>query len=314
MSSRELAVMVLMCSVWGFHFVVIKVAVAEIPPIFYAALRMTLVAIVMAPFLRWRKAQMGRIFIAGLCLGGVNYAFLFSGLSLTTASAGAVAIELYAPFATLLSVVFLGEKVGWRRAAGITLAFAGVAIIALYQPSTETSAAVASLGVGVLLVASGAMVEAFGAIAIKQTHGFKPFELLAWFAVIGVLFLWPATFIIESNQTTALLAADKVLLACAIAFSAFGASIFAHSAFYWLLQRLPVSQVSSSALLATIFAVIFGVVLLGDKLGPAFFIGGGMTLGGVAIILMRTHDKMSKKDPGVLEPPAPKLEINPTET
>ena len=52
-----------MCAVWGFHFVVIKLAVAQAPPIFYAAIRMTLVAALMSPFLRWRRGAMLRAFL-----------------------------------------------------------------------------------------------------------------------------------------------------------------------------------------------------------------------------------------------------------
>ena len=64
MSARELAVMVVLCVAWGFHYVVNKAAVAEIPPIFYAAMRRTLVAVGLAPFLRWRSGKIRIIFAA----------------------------------------------------------------------------------------------------------------------------------------------------------------------------------------------------------------------------------------------------------
>ena len=291
MSGRELTVMIAMCAVWGFHFVVVKVALGEIPPIFYAALRMTLVAVLLAPLLKWRPGRMREVLIAGLCLGAANYAFMFTGLSLTTASSGAVAIELYVPFATLLSVIFLKEKVGWRRIAGIALAFTGVAIIAIFRGEAAGGNGATVSGLGIGLVAMAAMTEAFGAILVKRSEEFKPIELLAWFAVVGAAFLWPATLIVETGQADAVRDADKALIVGAVAYSAIAASIFAHSAYYWLLRRLPVSQASSSALLATIFAVICGVVILGDRLSPTFFVGGLMTLAGVGVILMRTPDK-----------------------
>ncbi len=284
MSARELAVLISLCIAWGFHYVVIKVAVAEVPPIFYAAMRMTLVAIVLAPFLRWRMGKMRTIFVAALCFGAFNYALLFSGFIFATASAAAIANELYVPFATILSVLLLKEEIGWRRIVGITLAFAGVAIIALDR---EGAPADARIGIGVGLVAAATLVEAFGAILVKKTSGFKPWELLAWFGFIGAPILWAISGVIEKDQLASLAASDKKLVVSAVLYSAIVSSVFGHTAYYWLLQRRPVSQVASSTLLTTFLAVLFSIVLLGEPLTTVILIGGAMTLVGVGIVVLR---------------------------
>lgn len=299
MGSRELAVFLVMCLVWGFHFVVIKTAVGALPPIFYAAIRMTLVAVLLAAFLRWRPGHMARVLGGGVCLGAVNYALMFSGVKFATASAAAVAMELYVPFATILSILFLGDRLGWRRTLGIAFAFAGVAIIALAKQD-EVSAET-RIGLGVGLVAAGALSEAFGAVLVKQSKAFKPLELLAWFALVGAVGLWAMTFSLETGQGEALASADKAFVVGAILYSALGGSIFGHTAYYWLLQRLPVSVVAPSALLTTLLAVLFSVVLLGDPFGPPMMIGGVMTLAGVGIVLVRSAKREDIKAP-VAEP------------
>ncbi|MEL7486653.1 MAG: DMT family transporter [Pseudomonadota bacterium] len=297
MSAREFTILIGMCAVWGFHFVVIKLAVAEAPPIFYAALRMTLVAALTAPFLRWRRGEMGRVLVAGACLGGFNYALMFSGVRYAGAAESAVAIELYAPFATILSMIFLKEHVGWRRGTGIAIAFVGVGVIALGGGAQEET----SSRLGVALVTMGAFSEAVGAILVKQTKGFRPHELLAWFSLIGSAALWPTTLLVETGQGAAWASADKPLLIGAIFYSALGASVFGHSAYYWLLQRLPVSQVAPSALLTTFFAVICGVVFLREPTGPTFIAGGALTMFGVGVVLIRGASP--KRDAVVAEPP-----------
>jgi len=293
--ARELAVLLVMCLVWGFHFVVIKTAVGELPPIFYAAIRMTLVAAVMAAFLRWRPGHMVRVLSGGLCLGAVNYAFMFTGVKIATASTAAVAIELYVPFATILSVLFLGDRVGWRRIVGIGLAFVGVAIIALGKQDDANADTHIALGVG--LVAAGAFSEAIGAVLVKQSKAFKPVELLAWFALVGSVGLWVMTFLFETGQAAAYAASDKMFIAGAILYSAIGGSIFGHTAYYWLLQRLPVSVVAPSVLLTTVLAVFFSVLILGDPFGLRMVIGGLMTLAGVGIVLLRSTRKEDVKTP-----------------
>ncbi len=166
------------------------------------------------------------------------------------------------------------------------MAFAGVAIVAIGKQSEADLNLHISLGIA--LVAAGAFSEAVGAVFVKKSHAFKPIELLAWFSLVGAVGLWILTFIFESGQVEAFAAADKMFITGAILYSAIGGSIFGHTAYYWLLQRLPVSIVAASVLLTTILAVFFGVVLLGDPIGVRIIIGGLMTLAGVGIVLVRT--------------------------
>jgi O-acetylserine/cysteine efflux transporter len=295
LSGRELLVLIAMSTVWGFHYLVIKTTVENVPAMFYAALRMSLVAMILAPWLRWRPGRMGPVLGAGLCYGALNYAFLFTGLKFAPASVAAIAGQLYVPFATLLSVLFLGEIVGWRRIAGIGLAFAGVAFIALGPASSPgevpasagMSGEEARVGLGVGLIASGAFIESIGAILVKRAQGFKPWELLAWFALIGTIVLTGGTLLLEQGQFAAA-AADPWRLVGAIVYSAVLGSIFGHTAYYWLLQRLPVSQVAASGLLTPVLAVLFSVVFLHELLTARFLIGGAMALAGVGVVLLRS--------------------------
>ena len=284
MAVRELIVLLILCVAWGFHYVVIKVAVAEIPPIFYAAIRMSLVAAVLSPFLRWRAGKMRIVILAALCFGAVNYALLFSGLKLATASASAIANQLYVPFATILSVVFLNESIGWRRIIGISLAFAGVAVIAI---SRDQDVAGARIGIGLGLVAAATFVEANGSILVKKASGFKPWELLAWFGFVGSPCLFGISALFEHGQAAALASSDKKLIIGAILYSALVSSVFGHTAYYWLIQRRPISEVASSTLLTTFFAVMFSVAILGEPFTLAFVVGGVMTLIGVGIVVLR---------------------------
>lgn len=282
---------------WGFHYVVVKVAVGEIPPIFYAAVRMAIVAAVLSPFLRWRPGKMKLVLLAALCFGAVNYALLFSGLRLATASASAIANQLYVPFATILSVVFLKETIGWRRIVGIALAFGGVAVIAI---SRDQQVEGARIGIGVGLVAAATFVEANGSILVKKASGFKPWELLAWFGLVGAPCLFAISAATEQGRMAALAASDKRLVIGAVLYSALIASVFGHTAYYWLIQRRPVSEVASSTLLTTFFAVSFSVAILSEPFTLAFVIGGVMTLVGVAIVVLRAPQVAP--EPGAPEP------------
>ena len=123
MALRDFLLLALVCLFWGLNFVVSKWVIEDTPPLFYAALRFGLIALVLAPWLFPAPRQMGRVIAVGLLMGGLNFAFLFLGLKLSEPSAAAVTVQLGVPFTTILSMIFLGETIGWRRAAGIALAF-----------------------------------------------------------------------------------------------------------------------------------------------------------------------------------------------
>ena len=85
----------------------------------------------------------------------------------------------------------------------------------------------------------------------------------------------------------------------AVLYTALAASVLAHSAMYYLIQRYDLSLVMPTFLLATVFAVIFSVTMLDDQLTLRMMVGGSCTLLGVLVILMRQVRK-----PGTATPPA----------
>jgi O-acetylserine/cysteine efflux transporter len=283
MSIKEFLVLCLVCLAWGLHFVVMKITVEDAAePLFYAALRMTLVALVLIPRLRWHAGSMGFIFFAGLGYGALNYAFMFPALGMTTASAAAISIELYVPFSVILSIIFLGDRIGIYRVAGICLAFLGVIIIASAKP--DESAGPQFL-LGIFLMVGAAMSEAVGAIMVKKVPDVSPLDLLAWFAVIGSLVLWPLSFVLETGQMQAFSPDNRYNFILALAYSAFAASLVAHSCYYWLLQRLPIYVVSTSGLMTTVVAVVSSVIILKETLSVQLVFGAGLTLLGVGTIM-----------------------------
>jgi len=97
------------------------------------------VATLLLPFLRPIPKQLGTLFLISFFIGSGHFALLFVGLTDAEASSAAIVGQLAVPFSTLMSMAFLGEKVGWRRGLGIMLAFAGVFLIAVDPDSFTVS-------------------------------------------------------------------------------------------------------------------------------------------------------------------------------
>jgi O-acetylserine/cysteine efflux transporter len=94
--------------------------------------------------------------------------------------------------------------------------------------------------------------------------------------------------VFESGQVQAMQSASWAAWG-ALAFTILMASLVAHSGYYYLVQRYPITSVSPLTILSPLFGVLFGVTLLGDDLTPRIIAGGTMTLTGVVIIALREH-------------------------
>ncbi|HSC05291.1 MAG TPA: DMT family transporter [Steroidobacteraceae bacterium] len=279
---RDLVFLVLINLIWGFNFITSKVGVSELPPLWFTTLRFTLLALILAVFLRVQRGQMGAIVVAGVLSGALHFGLLFVGLGMAkTVSTVAIVGQLGVPFTTLMSIVFLGEVVRWRRWLGITLAFAGVMVMGL-DPK------VFDFWQGLALVVLSAFVGSIGLLAVKQLKDIKPLEIQAWFAVISVPVLAVLSAVFETGQLQATRAASLEAWS-ALLFTVVMASLIAHSGYYYLVQRYPITSVSPLTILSPLFGVLFGVTLLGDELTPRIIAGGTMTLTGVVVIALREH-------------------------
>lgn len=278
---RDLLLLIGITFVWGLNLITSKVGVDEIPPILFTFLRFVIVAIVLVPVLRIQAGQMSALVVASLLSGALSFALNFAAIRrASNISSIAIAGQLSVPFATLLSVALLGETVRWRRWTGITLSFIGVAIMGLDPQIGDRWESLA-------LVTGSAFVGALGLIAVKKLRGFTPVELLAWTSWISLPVLFLTTLRVEQPDFVQLLEDVTWKAWASLAFAAVGASLLAHTGYFHLVQRYPVTSVAPLTTLSPVFSVIFGVVLLGDQLTSRIVIGGICTLVGVLIITLR---------------------------
>lgn len=278
---RHLAALLGINLIWGYNFVVSKHAVEHFPPVFFTLLRFGLLALILFPFLRWHPGRMERLLVAAALSGGLQFALLFAGIHLSNGVASvAIATQLGVPFTTLMSILFLGETIRWRRWLGIVLAFSGVAVIG-FQPGMLEHRA------GLALVIASAFVSSMGLVAVKSLGtSLKPLELQAWFAWSSVPLLLFLTFWLENGQQEAVASAG-LLEWGTLLYTVVLASLIAHTGFYTLVSRYPVTSISPITLLSPVFGVTFGVLLLGEPVTARLLVGGALTFTGVFIIAMR---------------------------
>lgn len=279
-SQRHFAKIMLINAIWGFNLVAIKAGVDRFPPVFVGFLRFLIVGLAVLPWLRVRRGEMRWLLIAAIFGGGLQFAIMYTGVALSgSMSSVAIAGQLGVPFATLLSVIVLGERIHWRRSMGIALSFAGVAVLGFNPVVLESWQ-------GLALIVLGAFIGAIGLVAIKRVRDLDALELQAWLSWGSLPVFLTLSFWLEEGQVESLRHIDLVG-AAAVLYSALFASLFAHTAYFALIHRYPVSSVAPLTVLGPVFSVGFAILFLGDQLDWRMVIGGVMTLSGVAVIVRR---------------------------
>jgi O-acetylserine/cysteine efflux transporter len=279
MTPVHLAFMVLINLIWGFALVAAKVSLEHFPPLLFAALRFTLIVLVLFPYLKIHRGKMRDVIIIALCAGPIGFGFFFAGLAVSNASVTAVIGQLGVPIVTILSVVFLGEVIGWKRGIGIALAFLGVMIIS-FDPT------VFHFINGIILIVMSSLVGSVGTIFQRRIRNVGVFEMQDWVAVAAAPIMILASLALENHQWETIQTASWLNWA-GIFYVAFASSLVGHAGIYYLLQRYEVTQTAPLTLLAPIFTVFFAVTLIGEHLSMRMIIGALVALSGVLIVSIR---------------------------
>lgn len=284
MTPRDFSLLLLTCLLWAAHTIVSKIVVSgmEVPPLFYAAVRYGLVALVALPWLLPAPRPLWRIICVGILMGGGGFALFFLGIRTATPSSAAIVGQLSLPLTVLLSVMILGEAVSPRRAAGVVLTLLG-GIIVMWNPQNGFP-----LSSGLLLVLASALAGSLAAVMMKQIDGVRPLQFQAWVGAASVVPLMVLTVVFETNQYPIALAAGWPFV-MAVLFSALIVSMLAHTIYYGLIRIYPANLIAPLIILSPLLTVVLGILITQDPFDLRMALGTIIALAGVMIITVRRN-------------------------
>lgn len=281
------ALMILLCAIWGFQQVTIKIAIEGISPILQSGIRSTVGLALLTLWALWRRQA---LFAAdgtlrmGLLVGALfslEFVFIYAGLAHTTASR--MIVFLYtAPCFTVLGLHWFvpGERLGPRHFAGVALAFAGLAVGFLGDGGTAADTFLGDL-FGLLAAigwaATTVLIRASGLSRISATK-------VLWYqlAVSAAIMLPLSPMLGESGITALADLTTPVLLA--LAYQGVIVAFASYLAWFWLLQRYLVGRLMVFSFLTPIFGVAFGVLFLNDPLTTSFLFAAGCVAAGIVLV------------------------------
>jgi O-acetylserine/cysteine efflux transporter len=225
--------------------------------------------------------------------GGLFLIFFNFALEVSTnVGALAIASQLSEPFALILGVLFLGERLSALGISGVVLALDGVTLL-VFDPRIVNELP------GLLLMTIAAAVCATS-MPLQRCLGSVPIPVLhGWTGLMGALMLLPLSLLFEPGQ----LAAARGLGAIPIfwfAFSVLGATILGQGSMAWLLKRHPVSTITPLMLGTPVVSALSSHFYFGTALTVLMVVGGAIALAGVLIVSAATPRPSPDVNPDLL--------------
>jgi drug/metabolite transporter (DMT)-like permease len=282
--NRYWPMLLTLAAVWGASYLFIKVAVDEIEPAPMMAVRTLLAAAVLLGYVVWRfgreraARELRDAWRHCLVLGVLNAALPFwliawgeqhidSGL--------AAVVQASVPiFNALLILRFLPhERLGRTQALGLAIGILGVGVVTGIHPEGGGLAVVGALAV-VLSSLSYASGGVYGQRAVSGTPG--PVLAAGSMLVAGIVLTPLALFQLPDALPS--LEATASLLALSLLGTALAQLIL-----FRVLALHGSARLSLVTYLMPGFALVYGALILDERIGIATIVGLALILGGVAL-------------------------------
>lgn len=264
---------------WGVNFVVIKIALGELPPLLLGALRFSVVAFPAVLFIRRPRVAWRTIVLYGLTISLGQFVFLFTAMATgMPAGLASLVLQSQAFFTVLIAALVLGERVRRHNVLGMVVAVVGLFLIAEGAPLGS----VPLLAFFLTLVA--ALSWATGNIVAKGAGKEDVLGLVVWGALIPPLPFLALSGIIEGPaRIQSSLAGMTYVGVSAVLYLALVATIIGYVLWGRLLVRHPVSQIAPLSLLVPVIGLVSAAWLLDERMAWVQWLGGAVVMAGLTI-------------------------------
>jgi drug/metabolite transporter (DMT)-like permease len=276
MAPSDIARLLVLAGLWGGSFVFIRVAVAELPPLWLAFFRVAIAFAALfavsavqrtVPTFRthWREY---------LAIGAINSALPFALYAFAeqyvTASTAAILNATSPFFSALVAAAWLKEPLNARQIAGMSLGLGGVVWLVGWHAE-----ALGGMGAVALLACLGAaLCYAVGGVYTKLRMNAVPSATIALYSQLG------AAILLAPPAAMAPLSAPTMLVLINVLALALISTAYAYRLYFRLIANVGPTRALTVTFLIPLFGVLWGMAFLHEPLESPMIFGGLLILAG----------------------------------
>ena len=263
--------------IWGSTFLVISIGNDALPPMWAAAWRLGIAAVLLALINRLtghslpRGAALRAAIPYGICQFGINFPLLYWGEKMVPSGMAAVLFAT-TPLSSALITRALGmERLNPLKIAGALIAIGGVALIGGMGRGGSHQT------LGVIIVITAATVAGFGSVMLKRGPRQSPWGATAVGHAIGL----PICLAMSAIAREPWSLPTSGLAWASIGYLTLLGSCGAFALMAWLIQRWPVSRAAFVSVVIPIIALFLGAIVRHEPITAKSLAGAGLVLVGL---------------------------------
>jgi drug/metabolite transporter (DMT)-like permease len=275
---------VLLGAIWGASFLFTRLGAAEFGALPTAGIRVAIASLFLLPLLLLRgqwpalMVHWKKVFVLGMLNSGIPFAlYAYALLSISTGLSSLLNATVPL-FGALVAWLWLKDRPHGMKILGLLVGFVGVAMLAWGKASFKPNASGLVTGWAVLACLVACLCYGIAASFTKRHLGGVPSLVIATGSQLGAtiglalptLWLWPS----QTPSPTAWLALLAVGVLC---------TGVAYILFFRLIDKIGAAGSLTVTFLIPVFAVIYGVVFLGEAVTAWMLICGTVILLGTAL-------------------------------
>jgi drug/metabolite transporter (DMT)-like permease len=277
MTARWWPRLLLVSALWGSAYLFIEVALEDLAPPVVVFSRLALGAVVLVPpalaggALEQLRDRKRAVLGLALAMGVFPFLLIAGGQVWITSSLAGILVATTPIFTALLAIcIDHEERPRGRSAAGIAAGIVGVTLLLGVDVGGELTALA-----GALMVILASLGYALAGFIVKhRLADVAPVSAAAATLATGTVLTLPAAL---ATLPDAVPAARSLAALLALGLLCTGLTMFL---FYGLIGTVGPARASLVTYLAPSFSVIYGIVLLGERLTPAMVAGLALIVGG----------------------------------
>jgi drug/metabolite transporter (DMT)-like permease len=279
-----------MVLLWSANFIIAKVALREFPPSLLGALRIGLAGVFLAPvyFIKaraagqrmWPSRGLSLLIFLAACNVGNQLLFLI-GLNRTSVAHSSLIIGMGPIFILVIAAIIGLERITVRKAAGMSIALAGVAVLAQQALGQRTPGSVqmeATLAGDAITAVACMMFSLFAVYGKKATEIYGTVAVNGFAYMCGAVLLAPVVLWQARQFPFAQVSAAGW---SSLIYMALFPSAICYLIYYYALSRISASRVSAFIYLEPVIATLIAVAFLGERITAPLIASGTVIFTGV---------------------------------